>query len=177
MKEIFIFDIDGCILGQIFPNIYENINFNENLMEEALKKSEYNELFEEFVNFYRENCQTAYQVFFITGRQKSYFGMITEKQLAPLKTIRIFKIIYFPEDKSHTAGEYFNWKIEKISEIFKKYYVVLKNNKNSKNNLIFKIFDDMTEHFDDINRLARNFELKISLKPIKGPEDWILRTK
>ncbi len=177
LKEIYIFDIDGCVLSQVFPNIYDNNTASEEFIKEALKKSEDIILFEEFVKFYQENCITAYQVFFITGRQKCYFGEVTEKQLSSLKNMRNFEIIYYPEDKSHTIENYFIWKVERVEEIFKKYSIAFKNNGDSRNELIFKIFDDMTEYFNDINKLAQNLELKIFLKPIKNPEDWNVKTK
>lgn len=172
MKEIFIFDIDGCVLSQIFPNIYENNNTNEEFIKVALKKSENIFLFEEFIRFYEKYCKNAFQIYFITGRQEHYFSEITEKQLFPLKSIRTFKIIYYPDDKSHTAEEYFNWKIEIVGEIFEKYAIAFNTNENLGTELIFKIFDDMDEYFPRLKEISKKYEFKNKLVSISSPEIW-----
>ncbi len=174
MKEIFIFDIDGCVLPQVFPNIYKNNAPNEDFMNEALKKGEGVSLFEDFVKFYEKHCKNAHHVFFMTGRQKRYFGEITEKQLFPLKKIKEFDIIYYPEEKSHDAEEYFNWKIESLEEIFKKQQKALASNLNGRNALMFRIFDDMDEYFPAIKALSKQYAYTTVLTSIKGSKTWTL---
>lgn len=172
MKEIFIFDIDGCILPQIFPSIYENNGTSEKLIREAAKKSKAISIYSDFIKFYEKYCKNAYYVVFITGRQKSYFNEITDKQLSPLKIIKLFDVFYYPEDRAHTTEQYFNWKVEKIKECFNGNIKIIIDNKISKSEFYFKIFDDMDGYFTRIKEIAEERELNYILKSISSPEMW-----
>lgn len=172
MKEIFIFDIDGCILPQIFPNIYENNGTSEKLIREALKKSKAISIYSDFIKFYEKNCKKACYVVFITGRQKSHFNEITDKQLSPLEDIKSFDVFYYPEDKAHTTEQYFNWKVDKIKECFIGDGKPIKNNEISRKEFYFKIFDDMDDYFPRIKEFAEERELNYYLKLISSPEMW-----
>ena len=172
MKEVFIFDMDGCVLPSMFPNIHDNGQSREEMIKEVLENGIRTSLFPEFIGFYKTHCKTAESIFFMTGRQKSELGELTETQLSPLKEIKPFQIIFYPEGKAHVAKEYFDWKVNRMGEIFNNYIDPELHNENSKGKYIFKIFDDMPDYFPRIKEIAENQGLNIALQAIKGPEDW-----
>ena len=173
MKEVYIFDIDGCILPQVFPTITENSTTNESVIKESLERSKKVSLYDSFVSFYEKSCKNAYYVVFITGRQKSHFSKITERQLSPLKKSRTYDIIYYPEDKEHVKEDYFNWKLEKIKEVFDEYKINGNLDSNSRNDVIFKIFDDRSGYFLKVKKTSKSQGLNIVLKAIRGSKDWM----
>jgi len=173
MKEIFIFDIDGCILHSKFPDIHDNGQSKENIIKEVLTNGNKVSLFPEFIEYYEKSCKAAETIFFMTGRQKSSLGELTESQLSPLNKIKPFQMIYYPEGKSHMATNYFNWKVNQQVEIFKKYNNSELHNEGSQSKYIFKIFDDMKEYFPRIIAIADEFKIQISLKHVNSPEGWI----
>ncbi len=172
MKEICIFDIDGCILQSMFPNLDDNIKSREKLIVEALKKIDDISLFPEFVIYYKRFCEHSESIFFITGRRESEFGELTKMQLSPLKNIKEFRIIYYPEENSYESKEYFNWKIEKIQKIFNDKLFQGFGDKSSKKNLYFKIFDDMPDYFPKVEDLAKNLDIQVKLVRIIKSESW-----
>ena len=174
MKEIYVFDIDGCVLPQIFPNITENNSTSEKVIKESLERSKNVILYDEFVEFYEKNCINAYRVVFITGRKRRSLGEMTDEQLSPLRKTRTPDIIYYPEDKDHVVTDYFDWKVEKVQEVIKKdvHRGNDVSNGNLRKDLIFKIYDDMPEYFSKIQEIAENQGINVVLTPIKGPEDW-----
>ena len=172
MKEIFIFDIDGCILHSKFPDIHDNSQSKEIVIKEVLKNGNMVRLFPEFIEYYEKNCRAAETIFFMTGRQKNSLGELTERQLSPLNRIKPFQMIYYPEGTSHIATNYFDWKVNQLVEIFKKYNNSEHHNIDSKNKYIFKIYDDMKEYFPRIITIADEFNIKISLKHVISPEGW-----
>ncbi len=172
MKEIFIFDMDGCVLPSMFPNIHENGHSREELINKVLENGNRTTLFPEFITFYETHCKAAESIYFMTGRQKSDLGELTETQLSSLKEIKPFQIIFYPESKSHVENEYFNWKVARMREIFNNYINTEVSNDSSKTSYSFKIFDDMPDYFPRVKEIADNLGLNITLQAINGPEDW-----
>lgn len=172
MKEIFIFDMDGCVLPSMFPNIHDNGQSREEIIKEVLENGYKTSLFLEFIEFYETHCKAAESIFFMTGRQKSDLGELTETQLSPLKEIKPFQIIFYPEGKAHVAKEYFDWKVNHLGEIFNNYINPELPNENFKDKYSFKIFDDMPDYFPRVKEIADSQGVNITLRAIKGSEDW-----
>ena len=172
MKEICIFDIDGCILPSIFPNLDDNSKSREKLIVDALKNIDNISLFPEFVIYYNRFCEHSESIIFITGRKESEFGELTKTQLSPLKDIKEFGIIYYPERNSYESNEYFNWKIKKILEIFNDKIFQGFSDKSSKKDHYFKIFDDMPDYFPKVEEFAKNLYIQVKLVRINKSESW-----
>ncbi len=172
MKEIHVFDIDGCVLTSQFPNISENNQSGEKGVREVLEISEKVSLFPEFLIFYENRCKVANEVIFLTGRQESEFGKLTRNQLKPLEEIRAYRIYFYPEEKSHRAKEYFDWKVVKIQEIFDSVIKRANSSHIPVNHFVFRIFDDMSDYFSRIKNIAERFNLTVSLTLINRPKDW-----
>ncbi len=169
-REIYIFDIDGCIMPPIVSNFDDNDNSREDFVNEIVDNGSKIKLYTDFIKYYKKNCRKAESVVFITGRKKSEFGKLTTSQLKPLDHIRIYQIIYYPEGKQHKSNEYFEWKIKNIQELI---------NTNGKNQykdyskkLFFKIFDDMDEYFPKIKQLSEIFGVKVKFYSINGENSW-----
>ena len=58
MGDVFIFDIDGCIMPNVFPLITESKKDDENINQEIVKRASDVSLFPEFIEFYKKNCNT-----------------------------------------------------------------------------------------------------------------------
>jgi len=170
-EEIYIFDIDGCIMPPIISNFNDDDNKSrEKTVNEIVDNGSKIKLYTDFVEYYIKNCRKADSVVFITGRKKSEFGKLTESQLKPLNNIKRYRIIYYPERKTHEPSEYFEWKVKKIQEII---------NMNGKNQdidynkrIFFKIFDDMGEYFLMLKEFSEKFRLKVKLFLINEGEGW-----
>ena len=105
MKEdIYIFDIDGCIMPAIISNSEDNNHSREKTVKDSINNGQKIKLYPDFINYYKKNCERAKSIFFITGRKKSEFGSLTEVQLKPLNKIQRYQIIYYPEGKGHPAS-------------------------------------------------------------------------
>ena len=172
MKKIFIFDIDGCVLPSIFPNIHEDNQSKEKIIKNALEIGDKISLFPDFIEFYKKYCKSAESVIFITGRQKSSLGGLTETQLAPLREIKEFSLIYYPEEKSHIAKEYFDWKVNRIREILKGEIKKTVAVGVKEKRFLLKIFDDTPDYFPKIKEIADALEVSIILVPINEPDTW-----
>ena len=169
-EEIYIFDIDGCIMPPIISNFDDNNNSREETVKESVSNGQKMELFPEFIKFYQNHCERAKLVIFITGRKKSEFGDLTEFHLKPFDGLKRYKIIYYPEGKPHNSDEYFEWKIKEIQKILN---INEKNQFNEYNNSVsFKIFDDMDDYFPKIKDLSKKFGINIQLYLIKGENSW-----
>jgi len=120
-------------------------------------------LFPDFVKYYKKNCILAESIYFITGRKESEFGELTDKQLQPLLNLKKFDIIYYPESKLHKIQEYFDWKVKEIKGIIEK---------SSRGNLIFKIFDDMSEYFPKLRNFADRQDIQLHLELIETETSW-----
>lgn len=171
MKEVYIFDIDGCVM----PSVVSDFKIDEP-REKTIKKIVDNsaniELYPDFIRFYDKHCKNAEMIFFITGRKGSEFGKLTENQLESLSNIRNFQIIYYPEKKSHKIRKYFSWKVKKIKKIIKN-AVKLKAFKDSnEKTLMFKIFDDMDGYFSKIEDFATHYGVQAHLSLIETENNW-----
>ena len=168
MKEIYIFDIDDCILPAVFPNTFEDSGQSrDEVIKIALEKGKSSRLFPEFLEFYEKNCTEANEILFITGREKGEFEELTEHQLQPLVEIKEFKVVYYPEELNYTADNYFSWKISSIQNIFSNYHAELQ-----KEEVVFKIYDDMPDYFEEVRKITEKLSLQVSFKTIGVPEDW-----
>jgi len=171
-KKVFLFDIDGCIM----PNLFQNFPLKEQsqkerevIINDVIKKGLNTKLFLNFINYYLKNC-VDHTIIFITGRQKSEFKELTEKQLEPLKKINLYyTIYYYPENRSHNPKEYFSWKKNVI-----KMYI---NEENRK----YLIFDDLDDYFKDLKfyfwnlKYLRDFPINfdVSYFKVKSNKDWL----
>jgi len=164
MGDVFIFDIDGCIMPNIFPLIKDTQMEDDRITQDILKKASNISLFPEFIEFYKQNCAKCLAVYFITGRKRKYYEKITESQLQPLKNYKNYIIKYFPDNKPHILKEYFHWKAKTIKNIM---------NQWSKSSVRFHIYDDLEELFHLITKevppIVRNYNCKL----IQEQGDWI----
>ncbi|MHA1724876.1 MAG: HAD family acid phosphatase [Promethearchaeota archaeon] len=179
MREIFIFDIDGCVLPQLFPNIRAGNKIKKKRELEIFKKARNTSLYPEFIQFYQERCRNASKIIFVSGRKASLFKEITEAQLKPLRAIKDFSIHYYPDKNSHEPKVYFNWKAQKMQEIILKEWREIKKGNNGHEKVIIRIFDDMFEYFPQLrNFLKQSFipESKFAaiLIPTKDSRVWSL---
>lgn len=173
MKDIYIFDIDGCVMPPIFSNFVNKNDPRERIVKFVEENGHKFELYPEFIAFYEKNCRAVELVIFLTGRKKSEFGKLTESQLSLVNGIKNFKIIYFPEGKTNKEKEYYDWKVEQIHKIIKER---INNNlfkKNYKKALSIKIFDDLINYFPQIENIAGELQLEIELYKIEGRESWL----
>lgn len=154
-ERIFIIDIDGCIIENIYPNFDEKRISLEEVKNRLLQK----DLYQEFWDFlYYVINPDLDGICFITGRKKSELGSITEIQLNKIKNMQIkYCIIFYPEKLEITSENYFNFKIDNCNHIIK--------NNWSKN--IF-IIDDKDDYF-------KNIEYRCNVKgcfKIKNKHSW-----
>lgn len=136
MGQIFIFDIDGCIMPNIFPLNKETKKDDDSLNQKLVKRASDISLFPEFIEFYKKNCVESLAVYFITGRKQKYYGEITESQLKPLKLYKNYIIKHFPDNKPHILKEYFHWKAKTIKDIM---------NQWSQDSVRFHMYDDLED--------------------------------
>ena len=161
MREVYIFDIDGCIMAPIFPES-NNEETREKVVGDAVHNGNGLKLFPDFVKYYRKHCVQAESIFFITGRKKSEFGRLTDNHLRPLVNIKPFKVKYYPEAKSYKIRIYLNWKAKTIKTIIK----------STTNKMHFNIFDDMNDYFSKIRKFGDNRDSKIHLTMIENENSW-----
>ena len=152
-SNVFIFDIDGCIM----PNVF---SLKEKTSVHALSLLS---LYPEFVEFYKNYCSKSLAVHFITGRKQRDYGMLTEKQLRPLKRYKEFRIKYYPEDKPHELEDYFIWKTTSIKEIMNQW-----NNEIAR----FHIYDDLEGLFPIIFQEISSKIHIYKLNLIQAEVDW-----
>ncbi|MFW9818358.1 MAG: hypothetical protein ACFFE5_02015 [Candidatus Thorarchaeota archaeon] len=171
MKNIYIFDIDGCVM----PVIFENFNSGEprkKVISDAIKNGNKASLYPEFIEFYKKLSREAESIYFLTGRKYKEFGKITENQLQILNDFRDFQIIYYPERKSYKSHQYFAWKVKEIKKIIKNSIKRAKSQGNLDGALKFNIFDDMSDHFTDIKKIKEISNHQIQLTVIKSKSNW-----
>ena len=171
MKEVYIFDIDGCVMPPIFSDI-ENDESREKTIRKIVDTSNNIKLYPDFIRFYDKHCKNAEMIFFITGRKGSEFGKLTEKQLESLSNIRNFQIIYYPEKKSHKIRKYFSWKVKKIKRIIKNAAKFKSFKDNNDKTLKFNIFDDMDGYFTKIEDFATHYGVQAHLSLIENDNSW-----
>ena len=168
MNEVYIFDIDGCIMPPIISNFDKTAKPREKMVNEAKNIGRKIKLFSNFINYYEKYCKHANSVFFITGRKHSEFGTFTESKLSILKKLKAFQIIYYPESKLHESQEYFEWKTNIVQKIIRRSIT----DKIYGNNIIFHIFDDMNDYFPSLKELSEQNGLEVNLSLIKGEKSW-----
>ncbi len=171
MKEVYIFDIDGCIMPPIFSD-FNNNESREKVVKEVINNGNNIVLFPDFIKFYEKYCINAESVFFITGRKSSEFSKLTENQLKSLSNVRKFHIIYYPERKPHKIKKYFSWKVKKIKEIMRNTVRRKDLGDNSDKNIKFNIFDDMNDYFSKIKDYADNIGVQAHLSLIDNENSW-----
>ncbi|HEC39757.1 hypothetical protein LCGC14_1154960 [marine sediment metagenome] len=171
MREVYIFDIDGCVMSPIFPD-FNNNESREKVVGDAVHNGNGIKLFPDFVKYYKKYCTQAESIFFITGRKRSEFGKLTNKHLLPLVNIKKFSVIYYPEAKPHKIRKYFNWKAKKIKAIIKSTTNKKDINIAKKVNYIFNIFDDLNDYFLKIRRYKDKQDVQIRLTLIEDENSW-----
>jgi len=164
MTDIYIFDIDGCIMPNRFQNFTEDSDnsdiFKNDIKDEVARLS----IFPEFVEFYKHNCVNSLAVYFITGRKRKEYSKVTEQQLSSLRKFKQYSLKYYPDDKSHIKKDYFIWKFDMISNIISQYRHI------SENFYIYDDFKDIIFKLKDFNFLNQ----KIHCNLIRAKTDWIL---
>ena len=170
-EEIYIFDIDGCVMAPIISDFNDNHSSRKETVDEALNNGHTIKLYPDFIKYYKRNCESSESVILITGRKKSEFGKLTESQLKPLNKIKRFHIIYYPEGNEHESDVYFEWKIKKVQGL-------INNNRKDQSNeynklRFFKIFDDMDDYFPKIKKLSEKFGVKVKFYLINGKNSWL----
>jgi len=171
MKDVYIFDIDGCVMHPIFSN-FTNDETREKIVGDAVHNGNSIKLFPDFVKYYNEYCVQAESIYFITGRKESEFGKLTNIHLRPLADIKPFKVIYYPEAKPHKIRKYFKWKAKRIKAIIKNTNYKKDFNIPTKENFTFNIFDDMNEYFSKIRKFGDKRNIQIHLTMIKRENSW-----
>jgi len=171
MKEVYIFDIDGCVMSPIFSD-FNNNEIREKIVEDTVHNGNGIKLFPDFIKFYKKYCIQAESIFFITGRKRSEFGKLTDNQLRPLVDIKTFDVIFYPEAKPHKIRKYFDWKVKSIKTIIKNTINKRHFNISPKQNFIFNIFDDMNDYFLKIRKYENKWEFQIYLTLIANENSW-----
>ena len=171
MREVYIFDIDGCIMTPIFSDLGNNES-REKIVNDAVHNGSGIKLFPDFVKYYKKYCIKAESIFFITGRKRSEFGKLTNKHLLPLVNIKKFSVIYYPEAKSHKIRKYFNWKAKRIKVIIKNTIMKKRLNNSTKKVFTFNIFDDMNNYFSTIRKFGDKREIQMHLTMIENKNSW-----
>lgn len=171
MREVYIFDIDGCVMPPIFTN-FNNSEPRKNIVKEVIKNGNHVKLFPSFIEFYQKHCTQAESIFFITGRKYGEFGKLTENQLQLVTDFKDFHVIYYPERKAHKIQKYFAWKVKEIKEIIKNTIKSKNSNKNSKEKVKFNIFDDMNDYFSRIKQFEDRYGVHIYSRSINDERNW-----
>ena len=169
-EDIYIFDIDGCVMPPIISNFNDNHTSRKETVKEVINNGHTIKLYPDFIKYYKRNCERSESVIFITGRKKSEFGKLTESQLKPLNKIKRYQIIYYPERNVHESDIYFEWKIKKVKKLINRNGKI--QYKDHSKARFFKIFDDMDEHFPKIKELSEIFGVKVKLYSINGKNSW-----
>lgn len=170
-NEVFIFDIDGCIL----PNLFENYGWaKDQSREEVIREVNHHgrtaKLFPNFVKYFGEHCKNALKIYFITGRQEEEFKKLTLQNLEELLQFEYdFTIVWYPPNKKHTTKTYFRWKIATIKTIMKGY-----QNASKKRGLDVKfiIFDDLSDYFTKLLKFRKKRDIDGVMIEIKTNEQW-----
>lgn len=171
MREIYIFDIDGCVM----PSIFKNFNSGEprkKIISDAIKNGIQANLYPEFIEFYKKYCRQAEAIYFLTGRKNKEFGKLTKNQLQILADFRDFHVIYYPERKSYKSRQYFAWKVKEIRKIVRNNIIRISIEENLNETIKFNIFDDMSDHFPKIRQITEILDHQIQLTVIESDNNW-----
>jgi hypothetical protein len=166
--DIFLLDIDGCIIKAVFPNFMEAKGISKELIiKNVLAKSKNIILYPFFYKFYEKWIKRSRAVYFITGRKESEFGDLTKNQLQPINKIKESQILFYPEENSYSTYNnqelYFSWKIRTLISIISKY---------KKENNIFWVFDDLSDHFEILKKILKDNDIKCRFFHIKDKQNW-----
>ena len=162
IKRIEIFDIDGCICENFFPNLDEKAD-KETLRARILKTK----LFPEFVEYYRIISKyPGLKTYFLTGRRAKDFRNETDQQLGPLKINN--NVIFLPDEYNHSKIRYNNFKIFNILSIAAK-------NRNCE----IYVYDDLEVYYPKLLSLGLELGIpKLIFKLVTDPgEFWKLKLK
>lgn len=154
-KNMFIFDIDGCILPSIFPKLLKK-NQTPNEQDQIIK--DINEggykigLYPNFIEFYFKNCSRKL-VYFVTGRKRSNFEKLTYHHLSALQYENIY---FYPEDGAYEEESYLKWKLETIRDLLQIGH-------------FHHVFDDMNGYFETLKTVhgCRCYQ-------VQNEKDWDL---
>jgi hypothetical protein len=165
-KIINILDIDGCILESAFPNLKERVASVDEMKEKLFQTN----LFSNFISYYCTISEQTFKNIFITGRKESHFKKETEWNLKILNAISTpFTVVYYPDEKEHSPWNYYNFKINQISNIILSY-------SQNHHKFIFRIFDDDASYFEDlVTHFANTPECdcyNFILYQVQSNEDW-----
>ncbi|MFX0137238.1 MAG: hypothetical protein ACFFDN_26610 [Candidatus Hodarchaeota archaeon] len=166
MKDtIFIFDIDGCIMPNLFANFgWAGDQDREQVIQEVNKNGMHISLFPAFIKFFKIKCKNAQHNYFVTGRQRNEFEQLTLKQLEPIYASNYpFSVIWYPSNKQHTVKKYFTWKVYAIKAIIQH---------RVKENVQFMIYDDLPDYFKKIHKLEKKYKIPITVQCVKNNADW-----
>jgi len=159
-KTIYIFDIDGCIMKEFFPNEFTKDGIAIHDIFDYILKGYDVRVHDEFTRYWQENVRNIDEVYFVTGRQRSLFGKLTYYQLQPFFldgfNYKAPEIKFYPEDGKYDPKYYFNWKLNTISNLI---------NKESK----ILVFDDNCGYFKDLENLNG---YDITCHEVKEEDDW-----
>lgn len=163
MKRIEIYDIDGCICKNIFPNLGEKADIK--LLKEEIVKTP---LDSGFIKYYKlVSNRSTVKPFFLTGRKAVDFQIETLEQLKPLK-INHNQLIFYPDNYSYSKIRYYTFKIYNILAISVK-------NKNTE----VIVYDDMDGYVSKLMGLGLKLKIdKIKVEVVSNPKDyWKLKLK
>lgn len=163
MKKIEIFDIDGCICECFFPNLGENADIA--VLKKRIIKTP---LEAEFIRYFRKISNSpGVESFFITGRRSKDFQDETFFQLAPLQ-IDKDRVIFFPDNYSHTKIRYNNFKI---------FHILSFAAKHKDSEII--VYDDLDGYFSKLLSTALKLKIeKLKIEHVKNPKRfWKVKLK
>ena len=163
MSDIFIFDIDGCIMPNLFQNFTEDTSLSDTLNYNIKDQVARLCIFPEFLDFYKCYCGHSLAVYFITGRKENQYGKITKQQLLPLKKYKTFDVKFYPDEKYHVKTEYIDWKFNLISKI------INQNHIHCESVHIYDDFEDLIFRLKDFTSLHQNIYCNL----IQKNSDWI----
>jgi len=142
-RNMFIFDIDGCIMPSLFPNLKaQDPEERDALIKKVIQKGVGMKPYSSFSRFLKNNVRHDDLIYFVTGRQESSFGNLTRHQL--VKYIYLTKtlpeIIFYPEHGTYEEKSYLKWKHETIRDLLQIGY-------------FHHVFDDMNGYFDPLENV------------------------
>ncbi len=158
---IYIFDIDGCILPSIFPNLSKKVSIE--LIRNKIKTIS---IYKSFIEYYKliSNSPEIKKIF-LTGRKAKDFRNETIDQLKPLG-IKENQIVFYPNTYSHSKIRYFTFKIYNILKI------AFSNRKHSE----IIVFDDICDYFKRLSERASIMNIiTLKLNCVKEPKDYWLK--
>jgi len=164
-----IFDIDGCIMKDVFSNKelnIEDIKRTRKLLADI-------EPYPSFINYYKTKCSedNVIQNIFLTGRREKDYGEITRNQLKKVDKIYI-AVHFYPKNLRHIPEDYFPWKVKKIEELVSFFVKVNKDFDEiyeEKTKVIVNVYDDLNRYFKD---LKSSKDHKYNCFHIRKEKDW-----